>query len=112
KRPGGFTATTKQVTTNSCVVRLIVPNRPAKAPAKRVAQTCEGPITAHDEVGAVSRKCAVARRRGNRCRKEGRFPDGGSKRKPAHEGCAKIGTCPKRFKRLRRGVIDILQRNA
>src|SRR5260370_3091287 len=97
---------------NSVVAGWRVRSRGADAPAKRVAQTCEGPIRAHDEVGAVSRKCAVARRRGNRCREEARFPDGGSKWKPAHEGCAKIGPCPNRFNRPRRGLTRILKKKA
>src|ERR1700730_4784879 len=97
--------------TKRVVAGARVPARPANASAERVTQACEGAISAHNEISAVSRQSAVARRRGKRCRDEAGFPGGKSKGKPAHEGCAEILARPKRFERRRRGVVDIFERN-
>src|SRR5215470_3460447 len=98
--------------TNGVIAGLRMPDRPTDASAKRVAQTCEGVIRAHDEIGAVSRQSSIARRRGNGCCDETWFPGSRSKRKPAHEGCAEILARPKRFERRWRGVVNIFERNA
>src|SRR6516165_4649043 len=95
--------------TNRVIAGLGVPDCPADASAKRIAQACKGAIGAHDEIGAVLWQSAVARRRGNRCRNKALFSGSRSKGKPAHEGCAKILARPKRFERRQCGMVDIFK---